>query len=398
MSKISSKGKDVSQSRPIDQEVGDRNRLDQAWDAVRRAGGAPGSDAVTLDVFKANVERNLTGIQQRIVSNSYRFSRLRTAMIPKPMGGERRLGIPTVSDRIVLQSLKSVMEPSLEELMLPCSNAYRVNRGSHTAMDACRAALQAGKTWVLETDIRNFFDSISHRHLLQTLTKVNRRTTESQLLCNSLRLSGSIFPARKGIAQGSPLSPLLANTALLDFDQQISDRYGTLVRYADDLLLMCASEKTVASGLDQIRLALKGIGLELHPDKTRITDSTLSQFSFLGFEIHPDRIVPSGENLAELRSSIIGWCNPQLKVEWEVRIERINGLLRSFAWYYHLTDSSRIFLSLDHFAREQLSELNRLVPCRGFDWSNRLISIPTVRDVVWKSEKSRKKEPRWGGY
>ena len=123
MSKISSKGKDVSQSRPIDQEVGDRNRLDQAWDAVRRAGGAPGSDAVTLDVFKANVERNLTGIQQRIVSNSYRFSRLRTAMIPKPMGGERRLGIPTVSDRIVLQSLKSVMEPSLEELMLPCSSA-----------------------------------------------------------------------------------------------------------------------------------------------------------------------------------------------------------------------------------------------------------------------------------
>ena len=163
-------------------------------------------------------------------------------------------------------------------------------------------------------------------------------------------------------------------------------------------MLLCSDEKSANAGLGRIRLELKKIGLELHPDKTRITDSKRTSFRFLGFEIHPDRIVPSAENLMELKSSIVGWCNPQLPLDWDIRIDRINGLLRSFAWYYHQTDSGRIFMSLDHFVREQLSELEKTVPSRAFDWSNKLISIPTVRDVVWKSAKSKKTTPRWGGY
>ena len=387
-----------AKQEPIDQQAANRNALENAWSAVRRAGGASGSDSITLDGFQSDLDRNLDRIQDRVGRDAYRFSRLRTAVIPKPMGGERRLGIPTVSDRIVLQSVKSVVEPRLEATMLPCSHAYRANRGSHTAMDDCRAALQAGRTWVIDTDIRNFFDSISHRHLTAALNSIDPQLRDSRLLANAIRLSGSLFPARKGVAQGSPLSPLLANVALLDFDRSISDRFGSLIRYADDLLLLCSDEKSANAGLGRIRLELKKIGLELHPDKTRITDSKRTSFRFLGFEIHPDRIVPSAENLMELKSSIVGWCNPQLPLDWDIRIDRINGLLRSFAWYYHQTDSGRIFMSLDHFVREQLSELEKTVPSRAFDWSNKLISIPTVRDVVWKSAKSKKTTPRWGGY
>jgi RNA-directed DNA polymerase len=378
--------------------VADRSVLETAWNSVRRADGTSGSDAVTLATFQSDLERNLDRLQDKISRDAYRFSRLKIAVIPKPMGGERRLGIPTVSDRIVLQSIKSVLEPQIELAMLPCSHAYRAKRGCQTAMDACRAALQAGRTWVLETDIRNFFDSISHRHLTTMLKAIDPRTNDSRLLNQAIRLSGSIFPARKGVAQGSPLSPLISNVALLGFDRRISDRSGVLIRYADDLLLMCSDEKSVMAGLQSVRSELKTIGLELHPDKTRITDSRRSAFSFLGFEIHPDRIVPSAENLVELKSSIVGWCNPQLSVDWQVRIDRINGLLRSFAWYYHQTDSGRIFISLDQFVREQLTDLDKLVASGSFDWSNRLISIPTVRDVVWKSAKSKKSTPRWGGY
>ena len=370
-------------------------RLQEAWQAVRRAGGAAGVDQQTIEEFQTRREAAIESMHRSLAAGKYRFSKLRFAVVPKPTGGNRKLGIPTVSDRVVLQSMRLVLEPEFEKVMLPCSHAYRHDRGSHTALADIRVAMQERYVFVVETDIRHFFDSIRHRPLLEQLTRVEPRVRQCRLVQDAMTMSAGLFPARKGIAQGSPLSPLLANVSLIEFDRMMCGGVSRMIRYADDLVVMCKSQSEADAEYHRIGKELSKLGLEMHPDKTRIVDSRRQAFSFVGFEIHPDRIVPSESNVAELKSSIIGWCNPNINETWQTRIDRINGLLRSFAWYYHQTDSGRLFMGLDQFAREQLDELQSVVKPSVADWEHQVVRIGTIRDVVWKGSKKQK---GWNGY
>jgi RNA-directed DNA polymerase len=385
----------MSQNDSINQVFADTKRLHEAWQAVRRADGAAGVDRISIDEYHRDATVSLESIRQRLIADKYRFSKLRYAVVPKASGGERKLGIPTVSDRIVLQSMRLALEPDFEKVMLPCSHAYRQERGSQTALADIRIGLQDRLVYVVETDIRNFFDNIRHRPLLVQMTRVEPRMRTCRLLRDAMSMSAGLFPARKGIAQGSPLSPLLANISLMEFDRMICSPSTRMVRYADDLVVLCQTQSEADRAYQHIAKELSKIGLEMHPDKTRIVDSRRESFSFVGFEIHPDRIVPSSSNVSELKSSILGWCNPNLEENWPTRIERINGLLRSFAWYYHQTDSGRLFMGLDQFAREQLDTLQAVVKPAPNGWEDQLVRIGTIRDVVWKGSKKRK---GWNGY
>lgn len=211
--------------------------LHRAWKSVRLAGGGAGVDGISLDNFRIHADQHLLQISQQIIKRRYRYSRLRVAKLPKPNGQLRTLGIPTIADRIVLQSVRQSIEPECDRHMLPCSHAYRPAHGAMTALAEIAESIRAGYHYVLESDIASFFDSIHHRSLLTTLKQINRELAQEELICKALTMSAGAWAARKGISQGSPLSPLLSNVALIDFDRQMTQAGHRLVRYADDCAL-----------------------------------------------------------------------------------------------------------------------------------------------------------------
>ncbi len=375
--------------------------LARAWKSVRAAAGGPGVDRVTIDAFEARQLDELKRMEADLAAGRYRFSKLKCVMIPKPTGKLRRLGIPTVRDRVVLQAMRQLIEPACEAKMLNCSHAYRPGRGAMTAMAEVTSALAAGRSIVLETDIQDFFDSIRHPLVLKQISVMEPQCKHSRLLIAALKLSSSFWAAKKGVAQGSPLSPLLANVALTEFDQALQSKRWAMVRYADDLVVLCKTNDDVQQAMQLIATQLNRLGLSMHPKKTRIIDSQQNTFSFLGFEFHPDRLAPDASNIAKLRDGIAGICNPHSTVTWQIRIEQINSLLRSFAWYYHQTDSRRLFWTLDQYVVDSLTELETRIGPPQVAWSSKVVRMAQMREVSWLGSKKAagpRKSSGWNGY
>ena len=377
---------------------GNMESLTHAWNSVRANGGCAGIDGQEVANFSKDSQNLLGQISARVLSDRYHYSRLRMAKIPKTGGKLRKLGIPTIGDRIVLQSIKRSIEPECERHLLPCAHAYRPQRGTHTALADISTLLEQGFCFVLESDIQTFFDSISHHRLRAELGQINRELPKLKLIRSALTMSTGMWAAKKGISQGSPLSPLLANVALIDFDREMIGAGHRLVRYADDFVVLSQTNAGSEQALKDAKKLLRKLRLRIHPDKTQLLDNHRESFRFVGFEIHPDRIVPTAENLAELRSGILAWANPHAAYDWHQRIERINGLLRSFAWYYHQTDSKRLFWSLDALVREQLEQLEAKIECpEHSQWRSSIIRISDMREVSWRGKRKTNKRG-WNGY
>jgi len=393
---MTSKGAEMATKR-LKHQVGDPDALTKAWKSVQAAGGAAGVDGLSIPQFAEQLENRLAKIQNQIVRGTYRYSRLRSAAIPKANGKQRLLGIPIVADRVVLQAVRQAIEPMCEPHLLDCSHAYRPQRSALTAMAQLTTALGEGLRFVLESDIRKFFDTINHAALLSSLKMIHVDLPSEPLLVRAITLSRGWWPVRKGVCQGSPLSPLLANVALIPFDQQLIQQGYRMVRYADDFVVLCRSRADCLAAQQAAQRSLSSLGLELHPDKTRTIDNDCQSFNFLGFEIQPDRIAPAADNLAQLKSGILAWCNPRETWHWQERIDQINSLLRSFAWYYHQIDTRRLFLSLDAFALENVEELATRLDLDRAALAARLIRISEMREISWAGKRKRKAKS-WGGY
>ncbi len=381
---------------PIGIAASDPSVMRQAWRRVRAAGGGAGVDGETLDAFGKRAELAIAKLAKGLPDGDYQFQRLREARIPKANGKTRTLEIPTISDRVVLQAIRMVIEPVCEPRMHPSSHAYRYGRGAMTALDAIFAAMSRGLQTILETDIEDFFGSIRHDMLIQELREYDSRAADSPLLRATLGLSAGRWRRRKGIPQGSPLSPLLANVALTRWDTAVQAEGRVVVRYADDLLVLCDSQKSAGEAQRQVARELRRLGLRMHSGKTRLVDSRREGFSFLGFEFRPDRLAPDESNLRKFRESIAQWSDPGRSIGWEERLKQINALVRSFAWYYHRTDSARLFWTLDHDVLVGLRELALVQPPPA-GWERRLVQLGSLRQVGW-SGKRRRGGGGWGGY
>ena len=244
------------------------------------------------------------------------------------------LGIPTVRDRIVLQAMKRILEPMVEPKMSPNSFAFRPNRGAHDALRKVQRALIRGQTFVFETDIKKYFNSINHQYLAKTIRQTSEQFAASQLFKESLKMSDSwIIRSKLGIAQGSPLSPLLANIFLMKFDDDISKSLpdSTLFRYADDMILLCIDQRQAELGGAEIESQLSNLKLMIHPIKTRITNASRDAFVFLGFEITTKSVQPSKQNIHKLRTAIRRAVSKRRKISADKRLEMLTPVIRSFA-------------------------------------------------------------------
>lgn len=276
----------------------------QAYKRVRANKGSAGIDTVSIEQFDENLSKNLYKLWNRMASGSYFPPAVKEVEIPKKDGKVRKLGIPTISDRIGQMVVKMYLEPRLEAIFHPNSFGYRPNKSAHQALEQVRK--NCWKTdWVIDLDIKGFFDNIDHSKMMLAIEKHvpekwARLYIARWLACPVMTKSGILVLNRgKGTPQGGVISPLLANLFLhygLDQWLERTDNTVAFTRYADDVIVNCKSQQHAEQILEAIKSRMQQIGLELHPEKTKIVyckdyrrKGTYPQvkFDFLGYSYQP---------------------------------------------------------------------------------------------------------------
>jgi RNA-directed DNA polymerase len=284
----------------------------QAYQSVKANKGAPGVDGCSIDDFDADRDNNLYKIWNRMSSGTYFPPQVRAVEVPKPHGGGTRiLGVPTVADRVAQTVVALQLQSRVESIFHDDSYGYRPGRSAHDALARCRERCWE-KDWVLELDIQKFFDSLDHRLVVKA---VKANTDQKWVLLYVKRWlkaplqlpDGTVQDRDRGTPQGSAVSPVLANLVLhYAFDMFLAREFPTVAfeRYADDAVVHCVTERQARQVRAALAERLEGLGLQLHPDKTKIVyckddkrrgDHTHTSFTFLGYTFQPRGAIDNAE-------------------------------------------------------------------------------------------------------
>ena len=261
-----------------------RDALHRAWRQVRASGGGPGVDGESIRAFESDLEVKLAELGQELGKGTYRPRGVRRVFVPKPKGGLRPLAIWTLRDRVAQRAVYNYLEPTFESQFLDCSHGFRPGRSVQTAVDAVLTGRDAGLRWVLDADIKDCFDEIRPDLLMrlvrqQVRDKVILRLLTGWLKARILNVRGQARAA--GTAQGGVLSPLLCNVYLHPFDEALTGQGLRLVRYADDLVVLCRRRREAQAARQVVQRQLGRLHLKLNPHKTQVVHFD-EGFKFLG--------------------------------------------------------------------------------------------------------------------
>lgn len=341
-----------------------RTTLQASWQAVARNQGAAGVDGVSVERFAAQAERYLGELEAQLRAGTYQPQGVRRVYLAKRDGGQRPLGIPAVKDRIVQGALKRVLEPIFEWEFLDTSYGFRPGRSAKDALRTVDGLLKDGYTWVVDADLKGYFDSIPHAGLL---AQVSERISDGRVLGLIERYLGQeIFdglehwtPSR-GTPQGAVLSPLLANLYLHPLDRLMSGEGHHIVRYADDFVILCASEQEAREALGKVQAWVAQNGLSLHPDKTHLGDcrQRAQGFEFLGYRFEAGRRWVRKKSLAALKEKIRQKTGRSRGVSLAQLVAELNPVLKGWFGYFKHAYRSE-FAAIDGFVRRRLRAILR---------------------------------------
>lgn len=362
--------------------------------------GSAGIDKESIEMFNANLSANLYKVWNRMASGSYFPSAVRTVFIPKKQGGERPLGIPTVSDRIAQGVVKDYLEPAMEAVFHNSSFGYRPGRSAHAALVQCHENCII-KAWVLDVDIKGFFENISHSIMLDLLQQHIQENwvlmyAERWLKAGIEQKDGSITARTKGTPQGGVISPLLANIYLhhcFDMWMDKENPQCPFERYADDIVVHCSSKEESEEMLGKLKARMEEYRLTLHPDKTKIVycknyqrteNHDNESFTFLGYSFQPRAMrdkfgrkktffVFAGAISNTAKTSIREAIRRIMIPRWSEQTlvwfaEKLNPKIRGWINYYtrfNRYETLSVFSYLNELIRKWLSNKYKLQSCKS---------------------------------
>jgi len=341
-------------------EVVSRENLKAAHRRVVRNGGAAGVDGMTVDALLPYCREHWPRIREELLSDAYKPQAVRRVTIPKPGGGERLLGIPTVLDRLLQQALLQVLQPIFDPTFSDSSFGFRPGRSAHQAVSAARAHIRAGYGWVVDLDLENFFDRVNHDVLM---ARVARRVKDQRVLRLIRRylqagvLAGGVMSARsKGTPQGGPLSPLLSNVLLDEWDKELERRGHQFVRYADDCNVyvrsQAAGERVLAS---LSRFLRKRLRLEINRDKSAAARPWQRKFLGYSFTAQQEaRLTVASESIKRLKAKLRQVFRRGRGRSLGRVIATLTPIIRGWVAYFRLSEVKGHLEVLDGWLRRKL--------------------------------------------
>jgi len=338
--------------------------LKAAWAKVKANKGAAGIDQQSIEAFQTNEGKYLGELQESLRDNRYEAKPVKRVWIPKTGSKEKRpLGIPVVKDRIVQTALRNVLEPIFEKTFAEHSYGFRPGRGCKDALRRLETLLKTGKTWVVDADIKSYFDTISHDKLMEDIKGEVADGRVLELIGGYLR-QGVIdgldqWEPEKGTPQGAVISPLLANIYLNRTDHDMSSAGYEMIRYADDAVLLCSTEEEAKKALTEMKAKIEERGLTLHPEKTRIVDATQKGgFDFLGYHFERNTRWPRNKSMKKFKDSIKQKTKRTSGESMKCIIDNLNRSLKG--WFEYFRHSNRkTFQMTDKWIRMRLRSILR---------------------------------------
>jgi len=339
--------------------------LRAACATVKANAGAAGVDRQTVEMFERHLEANLQKLSAELCAGQYRPRPVRRHWIPKPgkPGEKRPLGIPTVRDRVAQAAVRHVIEPIYEKEFAAQSYGFRPQRGCKDALRRVSELLREGYTWVVDADLKSYFDTIPHQPLME---RVRQKVSDGRVLeLIQAYLDQPILdeltqwtPAG-GTPQGAVLSPLLSNIYLDPLDHQIAAAGYAMVRYADDFVILCRSEVEAQRALEQVQQWGTAVGVQLHPEKTRSADATgAAGFEFLGYHFKGGQRFPRKKSRQHLRETLRKKTQRTKGHSLQLLIENVNRTLHG--WYEYFQHAHRnSFPEIDSWVRMRLRSILR---------------------------------------
>ena len=334
-----------------------RANLLRAWKRVRANCGAAGVDGVIIEDFPAWLRAHWCEVKASLLDDNYRPAPVKRHDIPKRSGGKRPLGIPTVLDRVIQQAILQALQPLFDPDFSESSYGFRPGRSAHDAVKRVREILDSGYMWVVDIDLSKFFDRVNHDVLMARVARKVRDKRVLRIIGRYLRagveVDGKIEPTTEGVPQGGPLSPLLANIVLDDFDKELEQRGHRFVRYADDFLIFVRSKRSaVRVGRNVIRFLKRRLKLEINRQKSRIVRG--ENCEYLGFIFPGKRIVWSSESLANFKYNIRRLTARSWGISMEARFQKLSSYIRGWMNYYALSRYYRPLPELDEWIRRRV--------------------------------------------
>jgi RNA-directed DNA polymerase len=379
-----------SETERLMEEIISRSNMMAALSRVVANKGAPGVDDMPVTALKGYLHEHWPRIKEELLAGRYRPQPVLKVEIPKPGGGKRVLGIPTVLDRLIQQAVHQVLSQKFDPEFSPSSYGFRPGRSAHQAVKAAQQHVRSGKRWVVDLDLEKFFDRVNHDILMSLVKRKVKDLKVLKLIDSYLKAGmfeeGTISPRQEGTPQGGPLSPLLSNILLDELDKELEKRGHTFCRYADDCNIYVA---TKASG-ERVKASITRFlsqRLKLTVNQAKSAVDRPWRRTFLGYTMswHPKaRLKVGKEALARFKDSLRKVCKWGRGWSMTKTITEVNPKLRGWVNYFSLAGNTTIFQELDSWLKRKLRAILWRQWKRNKTRANNLIKLGFSSDAAWR--------------